>query len=483
MKPPVADSPEEQSVAAETRGSYVLIAEVDVLRSASFLEALKPFRLGALVARDGTEAIQILQRFGPPTLLIISLSLPRRDGFAVMSALRSAAGPKSAAIIALVPFGDVRHVSPEARRDLGISSVLPHTGPSAALRAAVQKALGEVGMPMATGSTALETPESQPDVVEEILRDLTSRATHLAGAAGSVVYLQIRPFERFRAHVDWMSDRDDVQSPFAAPYAFEWVLKTGDVLLLPDLGTQPVVNEQTETLREVVRALVAVPLLGGQGRVVGALCVFDVKPLTIDTPQLEALKALGRDFGRLLESMASQPDEGADDVRNIQAAPSPASVTITADPVTGLITRESGQAVIAQEAARARVQCRPISLILMAVDRFANIEATQGREGSDRMMRILSQTVKVMLRASDVAIRWGPSQFLIVLPTVSVSTAQDVAERIRGAAQTIRSRDMPPITVSAGLTELPPGAQPGTAIERLREQLAAAKQGGGNRIY
>ncbi|MEK7874413.1 MAG: beta-ketoacyl synthase N-terminal-like domain-containing protein, partial [Chloroflexota bacterium] len=52
------------------------------------------------------------------------------------------------------------------------------------------------------------------------------------------------------------------------------------------------------TVEEGVRALVAVPLLGGQGRVVGALCVFDVKPLRIDTPQLEALKALGRDFGR-----------------------------------------------------------------------------------------------------------------------------------------------------------------------------------------
>jgi diguanylate cyclase (GGDEF)-like protein len=479
VKPPVADSTAQPPGSAATRASYVLIAEVDILRSAAFLEAVSPFRLGALVARDGTEAIQTLQQFGPPIVLIVSVSLPPRDGFAVMSALRSVASPRSSAIIAIVPVGGGRHVSEELRRSLGISSVLPYAGSAAALQAAVQKALDEAGFAMETRPPALEIEKSQPEAIEEIIRDLTSRATRLTGAAGSVVYLQMKPFERFRAHVDWMSDRADVHSPFAAPYALEWVLRTGDVLVLPDLATQPVVSEQTETLREVLRAVIAVPLVGDNNNVVGALCVFDVKPLTVGTVQLEALKALGRDVGHLLESMAPLPDEPADDDRR-QGPPTPLDLAV--DQVTGLLTREIGRDVIAQEVARARDLRRPISLVLIGVDHFEDIDSAHGHEASDRALRIVSQTVRVMLRASDVAIRWDAGEFLILLPMVSLSTAGAVAERIRDAVQIVRSRDLPPITVSGGLTELPPGEHPEAAIERVREQLVTATRKGGNRI-
>ena len=445
------------------RASYVLIAEVDILRSASLLEALKPFRLGTLVARDGTEAIQTLQRFGPPIILIVSISLPPEDGFAAMSALRSIAGPKSSAIIALVPFGGGHRMSVDVRRSLGISSVVPYAGSAEALRAAVQKALDETGMARASDSPAGELQESQPEIIEEIISGLTTRATRLTGAAGSVVYLQMKPFERFRAHVDWTSDGADVHSPFAAPYALEWVLRTGDVLVLPDLATHPVVNEPPETLREAVRALIAVPLVGDKDRVVGALCVFDVKPLTVSTAQLEALKALGRDVGHLLEAVAPLPDEQA-------------------DRVTGLLTREIGRDVIAEEAARARDLRRPMSLILIGVDHFANGDAAQGREAGDRTMGIVSRIVRNTLRASDAAIRWDAGEFLTLLPMVNFSIAGDVAERIRRAVATSASPEMPPITVSGGVTELGPGEHPDSAIARLRNQLAAAKKEGGNRI-
>jgi len=68
--------------------SYVLVADADVPRTAACIESIEPFKVGVRVARDGEEAIGILQRFGPPILLITDLSLPRKDGFAVIEALR-----------------------------------------------------------------------------------------------------------------------------------------------------------------------------------------------------------------------------------------------------------------------------------------------------------------------------------------------------------------------------------------------------------
>ena len=68
---------------------YVLVADTNVERAAMCLDAIRPFKPGVLVARDGDEATRILDRFGPPILLIIDLSLARRDGFAVIEGLRA----------------------------------------------------------------------------------------------------------------------------------------------------------------------------------------------------------------------------------------------------------------------------------------------------------------------------------------------------------------------------------------------------------
>jgi hypothetical protein len=68
---------------------YVLVADTNVERAAMCLDAIRPFKTGVLVARDGDEATRILERFGPPILLIIDLSLARRDGFAVIEGLRA----------------------------------------------------------------------------------------------------------------------------------------------------------------------------------------------------------------------------------------------------------------------------------------------------------------------------------------------------------------------------------------------------------
>ena len=123
--------------------------------------------------------------------------------------------------------------------------------------------------------------------------------------------------------------------------------------MLPDIATQPIVNGQTDTLQRVFRALIAVPLLREEDRVVGALCVFDVRPLTLGAPQLDALKALGRDFGRLLESVAGQAVAPRDDATSTPPAPSPTPSMIAVDAVTGLLTWASGRAVMDTEVARA----------------------------------------------------------------------------------------------------------------------------------
>src|SRR5690348_16832670 len=125
--PTAAPSPGAAVISQASDVRYVLVTEADVARAARCLEALEPFGLGALVARDADEALAVMRNFGAPVLLLAALSLPGAGGgLVVVRVLRTIAGPRAAAIIALIGVGDPPF-SPGARNALGITSVLPHT--------------------------------------------------------------------------------------------------------------------------------------------------------------------------------------------------------------------------------------------------------------------------------------------------------------------------------------------------------------------
>ena len=100
------------------------------------------------------------------------------------------------------------------------------------------------------------------------------------------------------------------------PRVFDWILETGEALVLPDLATQPLADVPTSTPQDVVRGLVAVPITGPNGQMAGTICVFDLKPLALNNLDVNALKALGRSvsFGEL----ALHPSE-----EDGRAAPTP----------------------------------------------------------------------------------------------------------------------------------------------------------------
>jgi CheY-like chemotaxis protein len=281
---------------------YVLIAQPDISRAAWCLEAVRPLGLGALVARDAEEALAIMGQFGAPVLLLAALSLPGGDGFVVMRALRSQAGPQAAAIIGLTSVNDASRLSPQARRALGISSLLPHTVRPDVLREAIDRALGRIGIAVPSAAVPSAEPEHTPASIDQTLRDLAEEAAALTGVPGVAVYVKAAPHDRFRAHVSWTVNDSGLQSPFSLPYVFERVVETGRPLVLADLAAQPVAAARTRTLHETVRGLVAAPLIASTGRVLGAICVFDVRPIDVGGSNVDGLQALGRRAGPMIEA-------------------------------------------------------------------------------------------------------------------------------------------------------------------------------------
>jgi diguanylate cyclase (GGDEF)-like protein len=160
----------------------------------------------------------------------------------------------------------------------------------------------------------------------------------------------------------------------------------------------------------------------------------------------------------------------------------------TTDPLTGLYNRRFLTEELEQTWNLASRNQWPVSLLMLDIDHFKNVNDTWGHGIGDQCLRefaaILSLEVK---RPSDIVARLGGEEFVAVLPDTYLSGAQHVAERIRSSVATLRIRTGENelfFTVSIGVASRIPG-QNHTAEELLRQAdhaLYEAKNDGRNKV-
>lgn len=93
------------------------------------------------------------------------------------------------------------------------------------------------------------------------MTELSEKARRLCGTAGVAVYWKAAGETRFRASVTWTSETPTPYSPYHLPGVFDRILETGEALVFPDLATQPSWDVSTSSVQDVVRGLVAVPIV------------------------------------------------------------------------------------------------------------------------------------------------------------------------------------------------------------------------------
>ena len=103
------------------------------------------------------------------------------------------------------------------------------------------------------------------------------------------------------------------------------------------------------------------------------------------------------------------------------------------DPLTGLWSHAMTVEVLARELARAERVPQPISVLLIDVDRFAEVNDEHGHRVGDEVLTEVAQRMKVALRSYDLVGRFGGDEFLVVLPNCGRANAIEVADRIRRA--------------------------------------------------
>lgn len=155
--------------------------------------------------------------------------------------------------------------------------------------------------------------------------------------------------------------------------------------------------------------------------------------------------------------------------------------------LTDLYNRRYFDPQLQREIERARAEGRPLSLALLDIDRFHDVNATHGWPTGDRVLQSTAAVLRSAVRATDWVARYGGEEFVIVMPDTDIASARAVAERVRQAfaAAVIDGVDGQRIeaTLSAGVAELAATTTSGIAlVQQASNALRVAKSSGRNRV-
>jgi len=136
-------------------------------------------------------------------------------------------------------------------------------------------------------------------------------------------------------------------------------------------------------------------------------------------------------------------------------------------------------------------QGTPLSLIYFDIDNFKTFNDVHGHGVGDEVLKTVVNSVNGRIRKNDYLIRWGGEEFLIILPSETIKTADIIANSIRKQIgdlsidkDSIGFVESHPtnITISAGVSEFQKDESFETWIERADERLMKAKKKGKNNV-
>ncbi len=155
------------------------------------------------------------------------------------------------------------------------------------------------------------------------------------------------------------------------------------------------------------------------------------------------------------------------------------------DRLTGLNNRGWWEECLAREFQRLKRTREAGSLLMFDIDHFKNVNDTYGHPGGDEVLRQLAAALRARVRATDIAGRYGGEEFGVILINSPILGAQSFAERLRLAAQGLRTvHDGKEIrfTISLGVAAHSEGFADHKAwIAAADQALYRAKEGGRNR--
>ena len=156
------------------------------------------------------------------------------------------------------------------------------------------------------------------------------------------------------------------------------------------------------------------------------------------------------------------------------------------DPMTGLHNRRFIEEYVNALVSGSQRRKKPFSVLMLDLDFFKQVNDTHGHEAGDKVIKTLADILQRNVRTSDMAVRYGGEEFLIVLVDTGIDAAVNVAEKIRLEVEGTKiplPNGMLQKTISIGVAEFPKDSDTFWQVVKFADvALYQAKSTGRNRV-
>lgn len=248
-----------------------------------------------------------------------------------------------------------------------------------------------------------------------------------------------------------------------------WAVEHGEPILANDALSDPRAMQIPGT-PEDPEALAVVPLIA-DGVVIGCMNISRVGTNEAHFSQADF------ELVKLFAGQASIALRNADEHQAV-------SLRADTDALTGLGNHGAFQRHLAETLARrseGAADVRPVSLLMMDLDRFKGYNDGLGHPAGDALLHAIGTAIYGAARSEDRVYRYGGDEFALILPDVSSEDAAHVAERIRGVVGRLTAGEPYPVTISIGVASRPDdAASKNELIAAADTALYYGKQSGGD---
>jgi diguanylate cyclase (GGDEF)-like protein len=147
------------------------------------------------------------------------------------------------------------------------------------------------------------------------------------------------------------------------------------------------------------------------------------------------------------------------------------------DQLTGLYNRRSGEQRLAEEISRAVRHDRPLTILLIDLDGLKQINDKLGHAAGDLVLKGFSERLRKAIRGSDLPVRLGGDEFMVLLPECRADEVRHVLSRLDGLVVQYEGTKIP-CHFSRGWTDYKPGESAEELMRRGDEALYANKRAG-----
>ncbi len=239
-----------------------------------------------------------------------------------------------------------------------------------------------------------------------------------------------------------------------------WIYRTGQAAVIKDVTKDPRFSDRIDRMTHFsTKSIIGVPLKSS-GRVLGIIELINKlngKPFT--PYDLKVLSTIA-DFTAIAIEKAFYVTALARLSRM--------------DYLTNVLNRRSFDSILRRETERCRKDHSKLSVLLIDIDKFKEINDTVGHITGDRVLQECARIIRDNVRAVDFTARFGGDEFGVIMPNTEAEEAERAKQRILDAVENSANPEIPRFSVSIGRYTADEGCDL-DILERTDSELYRAK--------